>query len=51
LIETITSGRVPAFEELDPEQVKSEWTTDQREESKRKTFEAIRQHYEIVLPK
>jgi len=50
-VESITPGRVPAFEEVDPEQVKSEWTTERREETKRKTFDAIKQRYEIVLPR
>jgi len=50
-IETITPGRIPSFEEVDPEQIKSEWTTYRREETKRKAFADIRQRYEIVLPK
>ena len=50
-IETIAPGRLPSFEEVDPERVKSEWTTDRREETKRKAFADIRQRYEIVLPK
>lgn len=50
-IETITPGRIPSFEEVDSEQVKSEWTTARRDETKRKAFADIRQRYEIVLPK
>ena len=50
-IETITPGRVPTFEEVDFEQIKSEWTTSLREEAKRKAFADIKQRYEIVLPK
>lgn len=49
-IETITPGRIPSFEEVDPEQLKSEWTTEQREETKRKAFADIRKRYEIVVP-
>ena len=48
-IESITPGRVPAFEEIEPT-VKAEWTAEQREEMKRKAFEAIRTRYEVVLP-
>jgi peptidyl-prolyl cis-trans isomerase C len=51
LIETITPGRVPSFEEVDPEQLKSEWTNEKREETKRKSFADIRNRYEVVLPK
>ena len=50
LIETITPGRIPSFEEVDPEQLKSEWTTEKREETKRKAFADIRKRYEIVVP-
>lgn len=50
-IETITPGRIPAFEEVDFEQIKSEWTARLREETKRKAFADIKQRYEIVLPK
>jgi peptidyl-prolyl cis-trans isomerase C len=49
-IETITPGRIPSFEEVEPEQLKSEWTTEKREETKRKAFAAISKRYEIVLP-
>jgi peptidyl-prolyl cis-trans isomerase C len=51
LIEAITPGRVPSFEEADPEQVKLEWTNAMRDEKKRKAFAEIKQRYEIVLPK
>ena len=50
-IEALTAGRVPAFEELDLEQIKSEWTTALREETKTKAFAEIRKRYEVVLPK
>ena len=30
--------------------MKAEWTAEQREEMKRKAFEAIRTRYEVVLP-
>jgi len=48
-VESITPGRVPAFEEVEPD-VKAEWTAEQREEAKRKAFEAMRARYEVVLP-
>jgi len=50
-IERITPGRIPSYEEVDPEQLKSEWTTEKREQTKRETFAAIRKRYEVVLPK
>jgi peptidyl-prolyl cis-trans isomerase C len=49
-IDAITSGGVPVFGEVDPAQLKSEWSTDQRADSKRQLFEAIKQRYEVVLP-
>jgi hypothetical protein len=48
-VDSMTPGRVPAFEEVEPI-VRSEWITEQRAESKRKMFEAIRVRYQIVLP-
>jgi peptidyl-prolyl cis-trans isomerase C len=48
-IDSMTPGRVPAFEELEP-MLKSEWVTEQRVESKRKMFEAMRARYQVVLP-
>ncbi len=48
-IESITPGRVPQFEEVEPG-VKSEWVAEQRAEFKRKAFEAMKARYEIVLP-
>jgi hypothetical protein len=50
-IEAITPGRVPAFEEVDSSQLKSEWVSDQRAESKRQSFAVMKARYEIVLPK
>lgn len=49
-IDSMTMGRVPAFEEVDPSQVKTEWMADQRAESKRRAFEVMKARYEIVLP-
>jgi len=50
-IESITAGRVPAVEEVEPSQLKTEWIADQRAESKRQAFETMKARYEIVLPK
>ena len=49
-IEALTPGRVPAFEEVDAAQLKSEWLSDQRAESKRQSFEVMKRRYEVVLP-
>jgi peptidyl-prolyl cis-trans isomerase C len=49
-IETATPGGIPSYEAVDPEQVKSEWTSEKREETKRKAFADIRKRYEIVVP-
>ena len=49
-IETTTAGRIPPFEEVDPEQLKSEWISEKREETKRRAFADIRKRYEIALP-
>jgi hypothetical protein len=48
-IDSITPGRVPAFEEIEAD-VKAQWMAEQREEVKKKAFEAMRARYEIVLP-
>jgi hypothetical protein len=49
-VDSITPGRVPAFEEVEPD-VKSEWIAEQRAESRRKLFEAMKVRYELWLPK
>jgi peptidyl-prolyl cis-trans isomerase C len=48
-IDSTTPGRVPAYEEVEG-MVKSEWTTEERAESKRKTYETMRARYQIVTP-
>jgi len=50
-IEKITPGSIPAFEDVDEAQVKSDWLSQQREQTKQKAFAAIKERYEIVLPK
>jgi hypothetical protein len=49
-VDSITPSRVPQFEEVEQD-VKSEWIEEQRSETKRKMFEAMRTRYEVVLPK
>jgi len=51
LIESLTPARIPAFAEVDRAQVASAWLDSQREETKRKAYDAIRAKYEVVLPK
>jgi peptidyl-prolyl cis-trans isomerase C len=48
-VESITPGRVPAFEEVEAT-VKSEWIDQQRAESKRKMLDSMIARYQIVLP-
>ena len=48
-VDSITPGRVPAFEEVEPD-VKTEWVAEQRADAKRKAFDAMRARYEVVLP-
>jgi peptidyl-prolyl cis-trans isomerase C len=48
-IASMTSGRVPAFEEVEAT-VKSEWIDEQRAKSKSKMFESMVARYQIVLP-
>ena len=49
-VESITPGRAPEFEEVDISQIKSQWLSAQRAETKRKLFAAMRARYEIILP-
>jgi peptidyl-prolyl cis-trans isomerase C len=48
-IDSLTPGREPAFEEIEPD-VKSEWMAEQHAEYKHKAYEGMRKRYEIVLP-
>ncbi|MGA7406652.1 MAG: hypothetical protein WBW67_17955, partial [Pseudolabrys sp.] len=47
----ITPSRVPEFDEIDLADVKTQWLSAQRAETKRDLFTAMRARYEIVLPK
>jgi hypothetical protein len=48
-IDSFVPGRVPAFDEIEPE-IKAEWIEDQRIEAKRKAYETMRARYHVVLP-
>jgi len=48
-VDSLTPSRVPAFEEVETE-AKTKWITDQRAETRRRAYEAMRARYEIVLP-
>jgi hypothetical protein len=48
-VDSITPGRVPGFEEIEPEIV-SAWVAEERATAKRKAFEVMRARYEVVLP-
>jgi peptidyl-prolyl cis-trans isomerase C len=47
-IEAMTPVEVPPFETV-AEQAKAEWLSEQRTETKRATFEALKAHYEIFV--
>jgi hypothetical protein len=46
----VTPGHTPTFAEADREEVKTAWIDEQRAESKRKAFDAVRSKYEVVMP-
>jgi peptidyl-prolyl cis-trans isomerase C len=48
-VESFTSGRIPAFEEVKPE-VKTAWLADQHEHAWQKAYEAMRSKYKVALP-
>jgi peptidyl-prolyl cis-trans isomerase C len=50
-VDSITPGRTPEFEEVDISEIKSQWLSAQRAETKRELFAAMRARYEIVLPR
>jgi hypothetical protein len=47
-LDSLEPPRVPSFEEVEAD-VKVQWVAEQRAESKRRAFEAMRARYEIVL--
>jgi peptidyl-prolyl cis-trans isomerase C len=48
-VQSFTPGRIPAFEEVEPD-AKTAWLSDQRAEEWRKTYAAMRAKYQVVLP-
>lgn len=48
-VDTSVPGRVPGFEEIEPE-IKAEWIEDQRAQAKRKFYETMRARYQVVTP-
>ena len=48
-IESITPGRVPAFEEVEPD-VKTAWLADQKTVAWQKAYAKMRAKYEVVAP-
>jgi len=48
-IESIVPGRVPAFEEVEPD-VKTAWLADQKVIAWREAYAAMRAKYEVVVP-
>ena len=50
-VDSITPGRTPEFEEVDIQDIKSQWLSAQRTETKRELFAAMRARYEVVLPR
>lgn len=47
-IETLTPARVPEFEEVEAD-VRTQYVSAQREETKRRMYEEMKSHYEIVV--
>ena len=50
-VDSITPSHVPEFDEVDLADIKAQWLSAQRAQTKRELFTAMRAHYEIVLPK
>ena len=48
-VTSATQGRVPSFDEIELD-IKAGWLDEQRAESRRRAFEAMKAHYEIHLP-
>jgi peptidyl-prolyl cis-trans isomerase C len=47
-IESMSPGRVPAFEEI-PEAVRAEWMAEQRVDTKKRAYEAMRKRYHVTV--
>ena len=48
-VTSVTPGRVPAYDEIEPE-VKASWIDERRSAARQRAFEAMKAHYEIHLP-
>ncbi len=48
-VSSITPGRVPAFEEIEPD-VKTAWMDERRGEARARAFQAMKARYEVILP-
>jgi hypothetical protein len=48
-VDAITRGRIPTYEEIEPA-VRAAWLDEQRDESRRRAFDAMRARYQVVLP-
>jgi len=48
-VDSITPGRIPAFEEIEPD-VKTAWLGSQKQEAWRKAYTAMRARYTVLLP-
>jgi peptidyl-prolyl cis-trans isomerase C len=49
-IDSLTPARVPEFEEVETD-VRTQWVSAQRDQTKQRMYEQMKSHYEIVLPK
>ena len=48
-VDTVIPGRVPAFEEIEPD-VKTAWLTEQKAQAWQKSYKDMRAKYTILLP-
>jgi peptidyl-prolyl cis-trans isomerase C len=48
-VDALTPGRVPDFEEVEPE-VKNDWIAEQRAAARQRAFETMQARYEVILP-
>lgn len=48
-VDTVSSGRIPVFEEIEPD-VKTAWLGDQKAQEWKRAYEAMRAKYTVLLP-
>jgi peptidyl-prolyl cis-trans isomerase C len=48
-VTSVVPGRVPSYDEIEPD-IKAGWIEEQRSESRRRAFDAMKARYEIRLP-